>query len=202
MSMVVAAEQASKDHAWFSGEVSSLLPVLYGAAVRLCHDGTDAEDLVAEALTKAWQKLPSLVDRGAFRGWLLTILTNTYLSQYRAASVRPDVEPVGAGGEDFSIFDRLHQPILLWWGNPEQEFLDKLVRDDIEAALAAVPEPFRTAVVLVDVRDLSYREVAEVLGVPVGTVRSRLARGRAHLQRHLWQYAQGRPAERRGEESE
>lgn len=197
MPMTATPQTTAPDHAWFTAQVTALLPSLYGAAVRLCHDRTDAEDLVAEALTRAWQGLPTLADRQAFHGWLLRILTNTYLSQFRAARTRPDVDRLGADAGDFSLFERLHQPILLWWGNPEQEFLDGLVREDLQAAFDALPEAFRTVVVLVDIRGMSYREVAEQLGVPVGTVRSRLSRGRALLQRQLWQYAgRARPASR------
>lgn len=177
------------DHAWFSGEVTALLPSLYGAAVRLCHDRCNAEDLVAEALAKAWQKFPTLADRQAFQAWLMRILTNTYLTQHRAAKSRPEVENLGADAGDFSLFERLHQPILLWWGNPEQEFLDGLLRKDLAAAIDSLPERYRTAVILVDIVDMSYAEVAHQLGVPVGTVRSRLSRGRSQLQRALWQHA-------------
>jgi RNA polymerase sigma-70 factor (ECF subfamily) len=177
------------DHVWFSGEVSALLPSLYGAAVRLCHDRCNAEDLVAEALAKAWQKLPTLADRQAFPAWLLRILTNIYLTQHRAAKSRPEVEGLGGDAGDFSLFERLHQPILLWWGNPEQEFLDGLLRRDLASAIDALPEPFRTVVILVDIIEMSYAEVAHQLGVPVGTVRSRLSRGRSQLQRSLWQHA-------------
>lgn len=177
------------DHAWFSGEVTALLPSLYGAAVRLCHDRCDAEDLVAEALAKAWQKLPTLADRQAFNAWLMRILTNTYLTQHRAEKCRPEVENLGADAGDFSLFERLHQPILLWWGNPEQEFLDGLVRKDLAAAIDSLSEPFRTVVILIDITEMSYAQVAEQLGVPVGTVRSRLSRGRSQLQRALWQHA-------------
>jgi RNA polymerase sigma-70 factor (ECF subfamily) len=185
----VAEPISAADHAWFSGEVSALLPTLYGAAVRLCHDRCNAEDLVAEALAKAWQKLPTLADRQAFPAWLLRILTNTYLTQHRAAKSRPDEDGLGADAGDFSLFERLHQPILLWWGNPEQEFLDGLLRRDLAAAIDDLAEPFRTAVVLVDILEMSYAEVAHQIGVPVGTVRSRLSRGRAQLQRALWQHA-------------
>jgi RNA polymerase sigma-70 factor, ECF subfamily len=180
---------APADHAWFSGEVTVLLPSLYGAAIRLCHDRCNAEDLVAEALAKAWQKLPTLADRQAFHAWLMRILTNTYLSQHRAVKSRPEVESLGADAGDFSLFERLHQPILLWWGNPEQEFLDGLLRTDLAAAIDSLPEPFRTVVILVDITEMPYAEVAGQLGVPIGTVRSRLSRGRSQLQRALWQHA-------------
>jgi RNA polymerase sigma-70 factor (ECF subfamily) len=89
----------------------------------------------------------------------------------------------------FSIFERLHQPFLLWFDNPEQEFLDKLLREDLDRALAALPEHYRVVVVLADVEGLTYGEIAEALDVPVGTVRSRLNRARSALQRTLWTVA-------------
>lgn len=188
MSAAIATPRTA-DRTWFADEVERLLPELYGAAVRLCRDRVDAEDLVAESLTKAWQKLSSLQRRDAFRGWLFRILTNTYISQYRARSRGPDVESYGADADDFSLFERLHQPVLLWWGNPERDFLTGLLREDLIRALDRLPDPFHTVVVLVDVRGMAYREVAETLDVPVGTVRSRLARGRSLLQHELWENA-------------
>jgi RNA polymerase sigma-70 factor (ECF subfamily) len=89
----------------------------------------------------------------------------------------------------FSIFERLHQPFLLWFANPEQEFLDKLLREDLERALAALPAHYRVVVVLADVEGLKYGEIAEALDLPIGTVRSRLARARSALQRTLWDVA-------------
>lgn len=174
---------------WFADQIGELLPELYGTAVRLCRDRTDGEDLVAEAVAKAWEALPSLRDRTAFRGWVFQILTNAYLSQYRSAQTKATVEPVGADAEEFSLFERLHQPILLWWGDPEQDFLTRLLREDLVNAIDELPDPFRTVVVLVDVREMSYREVSDLLDVPLGEVRSRLARGRSLLQRALWDNA-------------
>lgn len=186
---VATAPRTTADHAWFSGQVESMLPDLYGAAARLCRSRADAEDLVAESLTKAWQGLAALRRREAFRCWVLQILANTYFSQYRKERGGPAVDNVGADAADFSLFERLHQPILLWWGNPEQEFLNDLLREDLRRALDQLPDQYRTVVVLVDIQDMRYGEVAECLEIPVGTVRSRLARGRGLLQQHLWQQA-------------
>jgi RNA polymerase sigma-70 factor (ECF subfamily) len=98
------------------------------------------------------------------------------------------VEESGEEGA-FSIFERLHRPFLLWLANPEQEFLDKLLREDLDRALAALPEHYRVVVVLADIEGLKYVEIAETLDVPIGTVRSRLARARCALQRLLWNVA-------------
>jgi RNA polymerase sigma-70 factor (ECF subfamily) len=174
----------------FGREVSTLLPNLYTTALRFARDTADAEDLVAEAIAKAWAAIHTLHDATRFRGWILRILTNTYFAQYRTRASHPRAEPLpNEASDDFSLFEKLHQPFLLWWGNPEQQFLDRLLREDLDRAVDALPDPFRTAVVLADLEGLSYAEVALALDVPVGTVRSRLARGRSMLQKALWQHA-------------
>jgi RNA polymerase sigma-70 factor (ECF subfamily) len=179
---------------WFEREVLAALPELLGTARRLAKNEADAEDLVAEAVAKAWTALGSLHDRSCFRGWLFRILTNTYLSDCRSRAIRPPTESLGdcggaAEGELFSLFERLHQPFLLWWGNQEREFFDRLLREDLEQAIDALPEIFRVIVVMADLEEQSYQEIATALEIPIGTVRSRLARGRSLLQRALWEHA-------------
>lgn len=183
------------DHAFFEEQVTALLDSLYGAALRLAKNRTDAEDLVAETITKAWENFGALHDRHCFRGWVFRILTNTFLSECR----KRDTESIeamaeGCGGEEnespFSIFERLHRPFLLWWGGPEQDFLNKVLREDLEKALDALPEVFRVVVVLNDLQGFTYQEIAGMLDIPVGTVRSRLSRARSLLQKKLWQQAE------------
>lgn len=178
----------------FERDVSGLLPDLFSAAVRMAKNRADAEDLVAEAIAKAWTHLGALREAASFRGWLFRILTNEYVSRCRtraARGVHESLEEASglAGEEAFSLFEKLHQPFLLWWGSPEQEFFNKLLRQDIERAVDALPECFRLVVVLADIEGFSYGEIAETLQIPVGTVRSRLARGRALLQKSLWTHA-------------
>jgi RNA polymerase sigma-70 factor (ECF subfamily) len=177
----------------FESAVLAILGPLHGVARRLTKNETDAEDLVAEAVTRAWRARASLADAGAFRAWMFRILNNTFISERRKALARPREELLvdDAGEEEgaFSIFERLHQPFLLWLANPEREFLDKLLREDLDRALAALPEHYRIVVVLADVEGLKYGEIAEALDVPVGTVRSRLARARSALQHTLWNVA-------------
>ncbi|HEX2258040.1 MAG TPA: sigma-70 family RNA polymerase sigma factor [Afifellaceae bacterium] len=176
---------------FFEAETERLLNRLYGTALRLARDPADAEDLVAEALAKAWAKIDQLQDRQAFEKWLFRILVNTFLSEKRRRHEEPagDVAGEVEGADGFSLFAQLHQPFLLWWGNPEQDFLNKLLREDIEAALERLPEAYRIVVILVEIHGLSYDETAKTLEVPVGTVRSRLNRGRGLLQRALWRQA-------------
>ncbi|MGH7539376.1 MAG: sigma-70 family RNA polymerase sigma factor [Gemmatimonadota bacterium] len=182
--------------AWFERQVVALLPDLYGAAVRLTKHEADAEDLVAAAVARAWSRLDDLRDPERFRGWVFRILGNAFTSHCRAREARGSVvsldEEADGPERAFSLFERLHPPFLLWWGDPEQRFLDRLLREDLERAIDALPEGFRVTVVLADLQGFSYQEIAEITEVPIGTVRSRLARGRARLQEALWKHAEDR----------
>lgn len=177
---------------FFAAEVERLADRMYGAALRLTRNSDDAEDLVAETLAKAWAKCDELRDPQCFEKWIQRILANTFVSHWRHRCASPEVA-LEFGEEDeedsFSLFEKLHQPFLLWWTDPADTVVAKLLREDIERALDALPDIFRIAVVLVDVQGHSYAEAAALLEVPVGTVRSRLARARAALQRSLWQHA-------------
>jgi RNA polymerase sigma-70 factor (ECF subfamily) len=177
----------------FVSHVEGSIDRLYGTAMRLTRNPSDAEELVAETVAKAWACLHTLQDPDRCLPWMLRIMTNMFISEKRTVRSRtpheeyleePDAEDTG-----FSLFDRLHQPFLLWWGNPEQEFLDRVAKTDIEAALEALPENFRIVVLLSDMEGLTYQEIAEALDVPIGTVRSRLARARGLLQKALWDHA-------------
>ncbi len=181
--------------AWFSRNIEQCMDSLYGLALRLTRNNANAEDLVAESVAKAWSALATLEDKERFRPWLFRILHNCYISEYRKKSVRP----VEYGYDDI-VVDRkedditgflIEQPddFLNWWGNPEREFANSLLGEDIVSAIQMLPEAFRIAVLLVNVEGLSYDEAAEVLGVPPGTIRSRMKRGRTLLQKALWQHA-------------
>jgi RNA polymerase sigma-70 factor (ECF subfamily) len=177
----------------FVAHLENGLDRLYGAALRLTRNAADAEDLVAEAVAKAWACLHTLNDPERCLPWMLRIMTNTFISEKRTARSRTFHEQyMEEPGEDelaFSLFERLHQPFLLWWGNPEQEFLDRMKARDIERAMGELPEEFRIVVMLSDMEGLKYNEIAEALDVPIGTVRSRLARARGQLQKLLWEHA-------------
>lgn len=180
---------------FFEKQVLALLGPLQGVARRLTCNDTEAEDLVAETVTRAWRALDSLESEEAFRAWLFRILNNTFISDLRRASARPKTDSIDCDetNEDeayFSVFEQMHQPFLLWFGNPEQEFLDNLLREDLDRALATLPEHHRIVVILSDLEEFSYAEIASTLDVPIGTVRSRLARARSALQKLLWQQAQ------------
>jgi RNA polymerase sigma-70 factor (ECF subfamily) len=177
-----------RDHDFFEAEVTAMLDSLYGAALRLAKNPADAEDLVAETVAKGWANLGSLGDPQRFRGWMFRILTNTFISERRRCGT-VSLEEVGGDDPEFSLFEQLHQPFLLWWSNPEQEFLKKMLRADLQRAIDALPEVFRVIVVLAELEGFGYQEIADMLEIPIGTVRSRLARGRSLLQKALWQHS-------------
>jgi RNA polymerase sigma factor (sigma-70 family) len=180
----------------FGRAIDRLMDRLYGTALRLTGDPDDAEDIVAETVAKAWSRFGDLRDPEALEGWLFRILNNTFVSAWRRHRTRaqveqhtdPEIDDPSAVA-DFSLFEKLHQPFLLWWGTPEERFLNDLLREDLQQALDTLPDIFRVVVVLVEVQGHTYEEVAGLLEIPVGTVRSRLSRGRSLLQRHLWHLA-------------
>lgn len=169
---------------------------LYSVALRLTRNNADAEDLVAEATTKAWSAIDSLEDPDKFRPWIFRILHNRYISDYRKKSVRPietnyEEHPSDENASEIAnLLITQSNDFLHWWANPEREVINSLLADDMVAAIESLPELFRITVVLINVEGLSYDETAEVLGVSPGTVRSRMNRGRTLLQKALWQHAQ------------
>lgn len=181
----------------FEREVTRLMDRLYGTALRLTRNPDEAEDVVAETVARAWRNLDNLRDPDRLDAWLFHILNNTFVSAWRRKQVRERVETSTDGwheemdeDEDFSLFEQLHQPFLLWWQTPEDTLINDLLREHLEQALDALPDVFRVVVLLVDVQGYGYQEVADLLNVPLGTVRSRLSRGRSLLQKLLWRCAQ------------
>lgn len=191
-----STDECAVDRHHFEREVDRLMDRLYGTALRLARDPFDAEDVVAEAVQRAWANRDQLQDAASLEGWLFRILNNTFVSAWRRRRSRQDRETAldeadGEGPDDagFSLYARLHRPFLLWWGTPEERFLNDLLREDIQAAIDALPDAFRLVVVLVEVQGHTYEEAAGLLDIPLGTVRSRLSRGRALLQAALWDQA-------------
>ncbi len=180
----------------FEREVERLTDRLYGTALQLTRDPDDAEDVVAEAVGRAWSRLDELRDPQQLEGWLFRILNNTFISLWRRRRCRQDRETAldtrtqeAAEAGQFSLFQQLHQPFLLWWGTPEDRVVSGLLREDIQRALDTLPDAFRVIMVMVEVEGFTYREVSETLDIPLGTVRSRLSRARSLLQASLWEQA-------------
>lgn len=180
---------------WFSDNVEANMDSLYAMALRLTRNPADAEDLLAESVAKAWAAVGTLEDRGRFRAWMFRILHNRFVSDYRKSAVRPNEtryeEPSNSDehGEIAGLLVQQSDEFLYWWGNPERRFANDLLGREIMAAIEDLPEAFRVTILLVNVEGLTYDEAAEVLGVPPGTVRSRMKRGRTLLQKALWEHA-------------
>lgn len=179
----------------FEGEIERLLNRLYGTALRLTRNADDAEDVVAETVSKAWSRIDQLKDPKSMERWLFQILNNTFISLWRRNRLWQEMESECfsedevAQGEGFSLFRKLHQPFLLWWGTPEQQLLNDLLQADLQEALDALPDAYRVVIVLVEIQGYTYEEVAGLLEIPLGTVRSRLNRARSLLQKSLWEQA-------------
>jgi RNA polymerase sigma-70 factor (ECF subfamily) len=180
---------------WFGQRIEEHLDALYSFALRLTRNAADAEDLVADSVTKAWSAIASLDDRNRFRPWMLRIVHNRFISDYRKKAVRPievtfeELSVYGDGDDIEPLLLQQPEEFLAWWANPEQAFVNILLGEDIIAALERLPEAFRIVVLLINVEGLSYDEAAQVLDVSPGTIRSRMNRGRTLLQRELWEHA-------------
>ncbi len=161
---------------------------LYSAALRMARNQADAEDLVQETFLKAYRAFNSFQEGTNLRAWLYRILTNTYINTYRAKQRRPVVEDV-EDVEELYLFRHLHDSTGIESTSAEDAVLDAMTDDSIKAALESLPDAFRIAVLLADVEGFSYAEIAEITEVPIGTVMSRLHRGRKALQKALLPYA-------------
>jgi RNA polymerase sigma-70 factor (ECF subfamily) len=160
------------------------LDVLYRVALRLTGNAADAEDLVQETMLRAYRSWDRYTPGTNAKGWLLTILRHLFINEYRRKSRHPETVDVDTI-EPFALFQEVQEE------DPQGAFFDKIVDDEVLRAVDQLPEAFREAVTLSDVEGLSYEEVAKVLDVPVGTVKSRLYRGRRLLQAKLYDYAVG-----------
>lgn len=186
----------SKDlKAFFGNGVEQNIDALYSVALRLTRRNADAEDLVAETVAKAWSAIGNLDDQDRFRPWLFRILHNTFVSDYRKKAIRP-VEASFDNGDNSedelaSLLTEQSDDFLVWWSNPERAYFNELLGDQLLAAIDELPDAFRSVIVLVNVEGFTYDETAEVLGIPPGTVRSRMKRGRTLLQKALWKQRPG-----------
>lgn len=165
---------------------------LFNLALHLTRDRRDAEDLVQEALLKAFRFFDSYEPGTQIRAWLFRILRNTFINRYRAAKVRP--QEVNFAHLE-STYDRVIDETLLGDRgamSPERLILDHVLDEEVDDALGRIPEEYRTVVIMALVEDMTYREIADTLSIPVGTVMSRLHRGRKALQASLLDYARRR----------
>jgi RNA polymerase sigma-70 factor (ECF subfamily) len=184
--------QVVADQDRFADLAMPYMSALYSAALRMTRNPADAEDLVQETFLRAYRGFGSFEEGTNLKAWLYRILTNTYINQYRAKKRRPEESELEEA-EDFYLFRRLGGLEAADANRtPETEFLERLPEDEVKEALEALPDQFRMAVILADIEGFSYKEIAEIMDVPVGTVMSRLHRGRRRLQKLLWNFAEAR----------
>jgi len=173
---------AARDRVRFEEEALQLADQVYRVARRLSSTREEAEDLVQETYARAFRSWRSYTPGTNLRAWLLRILTNLNIDHGRRRQRRPDMQPLEEG--DYFLYNRLEE--TLPDANPDEErIVERLSQDDIVAALSAVPHDFRDVIVLVDIGDFTYRDAAQILDIPIGTVMSRLHRGRRILKREL-----------------
>ncbi len=175
------------DQANFESDAMQYAPQLYSAALRMTRHPADAEDVVQETFLKAYRAYGSYQEGTNLKAWMYRILTNTYINKYRKVQRRPSEVELGEL-QDLYLFKRLGEQSGAR-ESAEKEALDMFVDDDISEAIASLPENFRLPVLYADVEGFSYKEIAEILDIPIGTVMSRLHRGRKALQRKLWDVA-------------
>ena len=155
---------------------------LYSHAMRMTRNSADAEDLVQETYLKGYRAFDSFKEGTNLRAWLFRILTNSYINNYRKKQRRPDESDLG-DVEDLYLYRRLGGAETAALGrSAEDVLLDHITDSEVKDAIEAMPEQYRDTVLLADVEGFAYKEIAEILDVPIGTVMSRLHRGRKRLQ--------------------
>ncbi len=179
------AEEA-RDRVRFEEEMLELSDQAYRVARRLVSTREEAEDLVQETYARAFRSWRSFTPGTNLRAWLFRILTNLNIDRGRREQRSPDTQPMEEG--DYYLYNRLEESGA---GNDEEEVVERLSQDTIVDALASVPHGFRDVVVLVDIGDFSYQDAAQILDIPIGTVMSRLHRGRRILKSALAEEATG-----------
>jgi RNA polymerase sigma-70 factor, ECF subfamily len=180
------------DPASFAEQAMPYAPQLYSAALRMTRNQADAEDLVQETYLRAYRGFAGFTEGTNLRAWLYRILTNAFINSYRSRQRRP-TETDLADVEDMYLYKRLSTLDAVHASrSAEDQLFDLLTDDEVKQALEALPENFRLPVLLADVEGFAYKEIAEMLDIPIGTVMSRLHRGRKAMQKSLFDYAHTR----------
>jgi RNA polymerase sigma-70 factor (ECF subfamily) len=174
----------------FERDVLPMLPSLYGAALRMTRNPADAEDLLQDTTLRAYRGFASFREGTNLKAWLYRILTNSFINTYRKKQREPKTVDGPEDLDEWFLFDRLGAQSVA--RSAEEDVLENIPDADVKEALESIPENFRMAVLLADVEGFAYKEIAEITGVPIGTVMSRLHRGRKALEKALYAVAKER----------
>ncbi|MEI7547408.1 MAG: sigma-70 family RNA polymerase sigma factor [Actinomycetota bacterium] len=175
------------DRSDFAQQAMQFTPQLYSAALRMTRNTSDAEDLVQDTFVRAYRGFGTFNHGTNLRAWLFRILTNTYINTYRAKQRRPQQTEL-ADVEDLYLYKRI-SGLDVAARSAEDTLFELFPDDEVKQALEDLPEAFRLPVLLADVEQFSYKEIAEMLDIPIGTVMSRLHRGRKAMQKALIDFA-------------
>jgi RNA polymerase sigma-70 factor (ECF subfamily) len=188
--MTTAAKHEDRRTGWdFEVAAMPFIDSLYNTAYRMARNSQDAEDLVQETYMKAYKYYDKFQEGTNFKAWLFKILKNTFINSYRKKQNQP-AQSAFSDIED-AFESRVDDEVLRKNLTPEDELLEHVLDQDVQAAIDSLPEDYRIVVVLADLENFSYKEIAEILEVPLGTVMSRLYRGRRRLEQVMLDYARG-----------
>lgn len=180
------------DRNTFTTEAPQYAQQLFATAMRMTRNRADAEDLVQDTYLKAWRAYDSYEEGTNLRAWLFRIMTNTFINKYNAAQRRPtetDLDDV----EELFLYRRLGSfDQNKMSASAEDQMMELFTDDEVRNAIEELPETFRLPLILADVDGFAYKEIADMLGVPIGTVMSRLHRGRKQMQKLLYEFARER----------
>ena len=192
--MVAIMERQAVGKELFEKEALKYMDELFASAMRMTRRKEAAEDLLSEVYAKAWKAFSQFQPGTNLRAWLYKILTNTYINHYRhdqreplkVELDRPSDPDTGTGGD---LYDKILGASKSPFENPDLALANRILDQDLKKSIDRLPDEFRLAVILSDVQNFSYQEIADILEIPIGTVRSRIWRGRRLLQQVLWKQA-------------